>query len=160
MPISVNSQLGFGVTAKDVILAIIGNIYYGGHNPSEAKSGDMAGLALGMQGSIPLGNWSYGETTIDLDWDDNGESDLWGYTVYRATVSGGPYAAVNGTLVAKGEGFEESDKEILFAEHHQSLRILGVVVNDAKPDGPYYSYYRKYYGEEKRTGFKRLVPRG
>jgi hypothetical protein len=49
-------------------LAIIGNIYYGGHNPSEGKSGDMAGLALGMQGSIPLGNRSYGETTIDLDW--------------------------------------------------------------------------------------------
>ncbi len=49
-------------------LAIIGNIYYGGHNPSEGKSGDMTGLALGMQGSIPLGNWSYGETTIDLDW--------------------------------------------------------------------------------------------
>jgi capsular exopolysaccharide synthesis family protein len=39
-------------------------------------------------------------------------------------------------------------------------RILGVVVNDAKPDGPYYSYYRKYYGEEKRTGLKRLVSKG
>jgi Mrp family chromosome partitioning ATPase len=41
---------------------------------------------------------------------------------------------------------------------HVGAKILGVVVNDAKPDGPYYAYYRKYYGEEKRTGLRRLVP--
>lgn len=49
-------------------LAIIGNIYYGGYNASEAKSDDMAGLGLGMEGSIPLASWAYGETTMDLDW--------------------------------------------------------------------------------------------
>lgn len=49
-------------------LAVIGNIYYGGYNPSKDKSSDMAGLALGMEGSIPLGNWAYRDTTIDLDW--------------------------------------------------------------------------------------------
>lgn len=49
-------------------LAIIGNAYYGGYNPTGGHSSDMFGLALGMEGSIPLGNWSYGETTIDLDW--------------------------------------------------------------------------------------------
>ena len=44
-----------------------------------------------------------GGTTVDLDWDDNGESDLWGYTVYRATASGGPYSTVNGTLLTVSE---------------------------------------------------------
>ncbi|MFN2369730.1 MAG: endonuclease, partial [Candidatus Krumholzibacteriia bacterium] len=36
-----------------------------------------------------------GPGVIDLDWDDNGEGDLAGYTVYRAAGSGGPYAALN-----------------------------------------------------------------
>ena len=40
-----------------------------------------------------------GDGTIDLDWNDNADSDLGGYTVYRATLSGGPYNAVNGTLL-------------------------------------------------------------
>jgi len=31
---------------------------------------------------------------IDLDWDDNTESDLAGYTVKRATTSGGPYTSI------------------------------------------------------------------
>ena len=36
-----------------------------------------------------------GTSSIDLDWDDNGESDLDGYTVYRATASGGPFTVLN-----------------------------------------------------------------
>lgn len=32
-----------------------------------------------------------GDTQVTLDWDDNSESDLAGYKVYRATVSGGDY---------------------------------------------------------------------
>ncbi|MEN8006038.1 MAG: PKD domain-containing protein [Candidatus Krumholzibacteriota bacterium] len=39
------------------------------------------------------------EGSVSLDWNDNGESDLAGYTVYRGTSSGGPYNAVNGTLL-------------------------------------------------------------
>lgn len=49
-------------------LAVIGNIYYGGYNATDTNSDDMGGIALGMEGSIPLGRLSYGETTIDLDW--------------------------------------------------------------------------------------------
>ena len=49
-------------------LAIIGNLYYGGFSDSDSEDDDMGGLALGMEGSIPLGGWSYGETTLDLDW--------------------------------------------------------------------------------------------
>ncbi len=40
-----------------------------------------------------------GDGVVDLDWDDNGETDLAGYTVYRATASGGPYTALNGALL-------------------------------------------------------------
>jgi fibronectin type 3 domain-containing protein len=41
-----------------------------------------------------------GDTEVDLDWNDNGESDLWGYNVYRSTTSGGPYSQINGSLVS------------------------------------------------------------
>jgi len=41
-----------------------------------------------------------GDGSVALDWADNGESDLGGYTVYRATTGGGPYAALNGSLLA------------------------------------------------------------
>ncbi len=40
-----------------------------------------------------------GNGSVSLDWADNGEPDLAGYTVYRAAVSGGPYNAVNGSLL-------------------------------------------------------------
>lgn len=42
---------------------------------------------------------SAGNQTISLDWNDNGESDLAGYYVYRSTVSGGPYTRQNTTLL-------------------------------------------------------------
>jgi fibronectin type 3 domain-containing protein len=36
-----------------------------------------------------------GDTRVYLDWDDNSESDLWGYNVYRSTSNGTGYAKVN-----------------------------------------------------------------
>lgn len=45
---------------------------------------------------------------IDLDWNDNGEVDLAGYHVYRATSSGGPYQRINGTLVNDSDFFDDS----------------------------------------------------
>jgi hypothetical protein len=42
---------------------------------------------------------SAGTDTIALDWDDNGEPDLAGYNVFRATASGGPYTPLNGALL-------------------------------------------------------------
>jgi PKD repeat protein/endonuclease I len=37
--------------------------------------------------------------SVDLDWANNSEGDLAGYTVYRSTVSGSGFAALNGTLL-------------------------------------------------------------
>jgi hypothetical protein len=42
---------------------------------------------------------SAGDGQVSLDWADNGEADLAGYTVYRSTTSGGGYAAVTGSLL-------------------------------------------------------------
>ncbi len=44
-----------------------------------------------------------GDGVVTLDWDDNGETDLSGYTVYRATSSGGPYTALNGSLLTASD---------------------------------------------------------
>lgn len=40
-----------------------------------------------------------GEGVVDLTWDDNTESDLAGYNVYRSTTSGSGYSQINGSLV-------------------------------------------------------------
>jgi hypothetical protein len=62
----IKSQYRFPQSQND--LAIIGSVYYGGFNPADSDSEDMGGLGLGMEGSIPLGSWSYREAMIDLDW--------------------------------------------------------------------------------------------
>ncbi|MCB9898479.1 MAG: endonuclease [Planctomycetes bacterium] len=43
---------------------------------------------------------SAGDGHVVLDWDDNTEPDLAGYTVYRAPTMGGPYASITASLVA------------------------------------------------------------
>ncbi|MEM7310490.1 MAG: endonuclease [Planctomycetota bacterium] len=43
---------------------------------------------------------SAGDGVVSLDWADNGEADLAGYHVYRATSSGGPYSKLNGAALA------------------------------------------------------------
>ena len=44
-----------------------------------------------------------GDAQVDLDWNDNGESDLAGYDVYRSTTSGSGYAKLNGSPVANSD---------------------------------------------------------
>lgn len=40
-----------------------------------------------------------GDGTVTLNWDDNIELDLEGYTVYRSTTLGGPYSSLNVDLI-------------------------------------------------------------
>ena len=40
-----------------------------------------------------------GNTQVALDWADNGEPDLAGYSVYQGTSPGGPYTKLNGSLL-------------------------------------------------------------
>ncbi|HEX2231867.1 MAG TPA: carbohydrate-binding domain-containing protein [Thermoleophilaceae bacterium] len=42
---------------------------------------------------------SPGDGQVALDWANNSESDLAGYRVFRATTAGGPYTAINTTLL-------------------------------------------------------------
>jgi hypothetical protein len=44
-----------------------------------------------------------GDTTLSLDWNDNIEPDLAGYTVSRATVPGGPYLPIHGGLLSTSD---------------------------------------------------------
>ena len=40
-----------------------------------------------------------GDEEVTLDWNDNSESDIAGYNVYRSTTMGGSYSQINGSLV-------------------------------------------------------------
>jgi len=54
--------------------------------------------------AIPAGLTAMGsDGLVTLDWNDNTEPDLSGYTVYRATSAGGPYAPVNPALLADSQ---------------------------------------------------------
>lgn len=72
-------------------------------------------------------------------------------------------------LVPKTDGVilvvraEKTDKDAI-ALAIQQLRqvdadLLGIVVNDAKAEGSYQSFYREYYGDAKPTGWRRLLAR-
>lgn len=58
---------------------------------------------------------------------------------------------------------ERTDKDAIALAvqqlRHVGADILGVVVNDARADGVYYSYYRTYYGDPSETGLKGLLQR-
>ena len=58
---------------------------------------------------------------------------------------------------------EKTDKDAIALAvqqlRHVGAEILGVVVNDARADGVYYSYYRRYYGEPTHKGVRGLLER-
>ncbi|GEM_PF-2771656 len=46
---------------------------------------------------------SAGNQVVNLNWNDNTESDLSGYNVYRSTTSGGTYSKVNSSLLTSSQ---------------------------------------------------------
>jgi len=44
-----------------------------------------------------------GNGQVSLNWSDNGEPDLAGYNIYRATAAGGPYTQINGALLTASD---------------------------------------------------------
>jgi PKD repeat protein/endonuclease I len=83
--------------------------YQGNRNPFIDHPEWVACLFLGSCGgggdttppAAPIGLVATAGTgTVTLNWNDNGEADLAGYTVYRATAAGGPFSALNTTLLA------------------------------------------------------------
>ena len=49
---------------------------------------------------VPAGFWAAGsDGQVTLDWDDNSDSDLAGYNVYRTTTSGSGYVQLNSSLL-------------------------------------------------------------
>ncbi len=49
-----------------------------------------------------------GDGTVSLDWNNNGETDLDGYNIYRSTTSGSGYSQLNGTLLATSDYTDNS----------------------------------------------------
>ena len=49
-----------------------------------------------------------GNSTVSLNWNDNNETDLSGYNVYRSTISGGPYSKLNVSLVSSSNYSDNS----------------------------------------------------
>jgi len=66
-----------------------------------AFSSPASATPLDVPPAAPAGlTASRGDGQVSLDWNDNGESDLAGYNVYRSTTPGAGYVKVNGTLLA------------------------------------------------------------
>ncbi len=71
--------------------------------PTKAESNNSVALTVTVDTTAPSppGTPVVNSSTnsISLDWPNNGEGDLLGYDVYRATVSGGPYTKINASVV-------------------------------------------------------------
>lgn len=77
------------VTAENTAGQESGNSSEASATPADVPPAAPTGLAATSQNA-----------QATLDWNDNAEPDLAGYNVYRSTTQGGPYAQINGALVA------------------------------------------------------------
>ncbi|MFC1943115.1 fibronectin type III domain-containing protein [Chloroflexota bacterium] len=102
----VNSSPVFNSEYTDTPLYGGGTYYYAvkavdyGNNES-GYSNEAWDTANNIAPAAPTSvNATAGDEEISLDWNDNIETDLWGYNVYRSPTSGGTYGKINGSLVS------------------------------------------------------------
>jgi tyrosine-protein kinase Etk/Wzc len=63
-------------------------------------------------------------------------------------------------LVVRAEKTDRDAIALAIQQMRQvGAEVLGIVVNDAKAEGSYQSYYREYYGEGRATGLEGLIER-
>jgi capsular exopolysaccharide synthesis family protein len=63
-------------------------------------------------------------------------------------------------LVVRAEKTEKDAIALALQQMRQvKAHVLGIVVNDARSDGVYQSFYREYYGQRKSSGLRGLIER-
>lgn len=74
--------------------------------------------------------------SLTLDWDDNTEADLAGYTVGRGTVSGGPYTPLNGTLLATSDYVDNDPALVIGTPYFYVVTAVDLATGTANESGP------------------------
>jgi fibronectin type 3 domain-containing protein/spore germination protein YaaH len=72
-----------------------------------------------------------GNAVVNLDWDDNTESDLAGYNVHRSTVSGGPHTQINTELVTVSEYSDSTVSNTV--TYHYVVTAVNTVPRESDP---------------------------
>jgi serine protease len=101
-PTATNSEIRAAIESTCVDLGTAGYDTTYGHGLVDANAAVDAVLGGGggdvTPPAAPVGLTAIaGNGSVGLGWADNGEPDLAGYIVYRATSAAGPFAALNGT---------------------------------------------------------------
>jgi lysophospholipase L1-like esterase len=95
--------LRYDGTATNSVRALHANVGTSTTDWLGAGGGGGGGDTTAPADPIGLGATVVDSRTVDLDWANNGESDLAGYNVYRSASSGGPYTKLNGALVGSSQ---------------------------------------------------------
>jgi len=90
-----DTELTGGTTYYYVVTAVDGNPYESGY------SDEVSATPSDLPPVSPINlNATPGDKLVDLDWDDNGESDLAGYNIYRSLTSGSGYTYIDNSLTS------------------------------------------------------------
>ncbi|MCB1131365.1 MAG: hypothetical protein KDN05_09570, partial [Verrucomicrobiae bacterium] len=128
-----------------------GSTYYYRVSPKDYSSNESAaGVEVSATASdvtaplAPTGLMAvFIDGTVSLNWDDNLEHDLAGYTVYRSTTSGGGYAAIASNLTTSAYVDDSTDSETTYfyvvtardLENNESANSAQVSVTTPEVDG-------------------------
>ena len=74
-----------------------------------------------------------GNGAISLDWNDNGEPDMNGYSVYRSTTSGIGYARLNGTILTSSNYTDNSVSNGI--TYYYIVRAVDIYSNESANSG-------------------------